>query len=261
MFPLCPTVTLWLFSAHNCALKTLQLHAVPAQQHHPGSPLTSLFGRFLFLRGFGWVIVITAVRESHCIIAPVLRQGFTQSLVFFLLNKNENYVNRSRNLLRNILYISKVVAISKAYNTLFPTSFWGKKCFLKFHTSHLSICTFASTCLPQTADYTSFVENFFLLRNLGIKNCIKDCYGKDKNINFNLYDTVKEEQLKSLVFVFSNPSLPSKAGKILCGSIYKLSWGPLRTQRLLFFQSTGYCQDNIRKSEYKKMNGSKLLNT
>ena len=67
------------------------------------------------------------------------------------------------------------------------------------------------------------MENFFLLRNLGSKNCIKDCYGKDKNINFNLYDTVKEEQLKSLVFVFSNPSLPSKAGKILCGSIMRRS--------------------------------------
>ena len=148
MFPLCPTVTLWLFSAHNCALKTLQLHAVPAQQHHPGSPLTSLFGRFLFLRGFGWVIVITAVRESHCIIAPVLRQGFTQSLVFFLLNKNENYVNRSRNLLRNILYISKVVAISKAYNTLFPTSFWGKKLFFKishFTSINMYFCQYMFT--------------------------------------------------------------------------------------------------------------------
>lgn len=130
MFPLCPTVTLRLFSAHNRALKTMVTRsACPTSS--PGQPphLTSLFGRFLFLRGLGWVIVITAVRESHCIIAPVLCQCFTQPLVFFLLNKNENYVNRSRNLLRNILYISKVVAISKAYNTLFPTSFRGNNVF------------------------------------------------------------------------------------------------------------------------------------
>lgn len=125
MFSFCPSDAVITQCPYR-VWETLPLHVVPAQRHHPGQPPTSLFRRLLFLCWFGRVIVITAVSESHRIIAPVLRQRFTQPLVFFLLKKNKNYVNKNRNLLRKILYISKVVAISKAYSTLFPTSFWGK---------------------------------------------------------------------------------------------------------------------------------------
>lgn len=61
------------------------------------SSLTSLFRRLLLLCWFRGVIIITTISESHCIIAPILCQCFAQSLVFFLLNKNENFINRNGN--------------------------------------------------------------------------------------------------------------------------------------------------------------------
>lgn len=96
----------------------------PARQGRPGRCLlTSLSRRLLLLRRLGRVVIVTAVREAHRAVVSILRQRFAQPLVFFLLNKNENFINKNGNLLRKSSYISKVVAISRANNTLFLTSF------------------------------------------------------------------------------------------------------------------------------------------
>lgn len=126
-----PYATVTPVTAQGCGL---------CHRGHPRRcPLTSLPRRLLLLRRLRRVVIVAAVSEPHGAVAPVLRERFAQPLVFFLLNKNENFINKNRNLLRKSSYISKVVAISWAYNTLFSTSFWGKNVFKNSHFTSTSI--------------------------------------------------------------------------------------------------------------------------
>lgn len=72
---------------------------------------------------------------------------------------------------------------------------------------------FCQYVLPESRVHV-FCGAFLPAEKSGVKNRIKGGEGKDKNINGSSYDTVKGEQLKSLVFVLSNPSLPQRLGKV-----------------------------------------------
>lgn len=72
-------------------------------------------------------------------------------------------------------------------------------------------------------------------------------------MSFHSYNTVKEEQLKVSQFSVC----PQNVGNF-CVALY-INYPEVLsdTQRRLFFESTGYCQNNIRKSEYK-ISGNKF---
>ena len=104
---------------------------VTAHQGQAFLPLTSLLRRLLLFRGLWRVIIVAAVSEPYGTVVSILRQRFTQSFVFFLLNKNETLINKNGSLLRKTSYTSRVqlsvnhtIHFFKYFSIFF--FFWGE---------------------------------------------------------------------------------------------------------------------------------------
>lgn len=136
-------------------------------------PLTSLFRRFLLFRGLRWVIIVTAVGEAYGTVVPILSQRFAQSFVFFLLNKNETFINKNGRLLSKTSDTSRVQLSVKHTRHSFQSLF-EEKIFLQMHTWYLLLCTFASTCLPTDSRIHVFYGKFLPAEEiLGLRTVLK----------------------------------------------------------------------------------------
>lgn len=150
------------------------LNSVPVGQVAGSFPLTSLFRRLLLFRGLWWVIIVTAVSEPYGTVVPILCQSFTQSFVFFLLNKNESFINKNGRLLRKTSYTSKVQLSVKHktlfFQSLFEENFFSGNAHLVSIVMHF--CQYVFTHRPQNTRL--LWKNSSCWGNFGIKNCIKD---------------------------------------------------------------------------------------